>query len=294
MFRDHRNMGTWLPKTMYTTRFQESGYRALAEYAEDVDLTTGAARGVTIAGDHLSTWQEKAVPFRGRGGDSQNHNAAWIGWNNEMAASPVDDAAPTTPAPGAGTGATKADPPKTYGPPATYAVSLPDAVRNEWAIGADSTLTVSLAATTTKPGPRAADKPKVDESVKPKTPAKKPTPPKPKPAPKKKEEPDQTPIDLTVELVDTAGNVARLPISRYGVARKPLEANVYRRRGRDASRFTNNYELIPQTFVMPLADFAHSSPFDPKQLATVRLVFDKTTAGTVIIEHIGVTTPVRR
>jgi hypothetical protein len=86
--------------------------------------------------------------------------------------------------------------------------------------------------------------------------------------------------------------VARLPLSRYGIARKPLEANVYRRRGRDAARFTNNYELIPQTFVLPLADFANSTPFDPHQLASVRLVFDKTPAGTVIIEHIGITTPV--
>src|SRR6188768_3738185 len=77
MFRDHRVAGGWLPKTMYTTRFQETGYRALAEFGEDVDLTTGAARGVAIAGEHLSTWQEKAVPFRGRGTDTQNHNAAY-------------------------------------------------------------------------------------------------------------------------------------------------------------------------------------------------------------------------
>ena len=46
MFRDHRTAGAWLPKTMYTTRFQESGYHALAEFDEDVDLTTGTARGV--------------------------------------------------------------------------------------------------------------------------------------------------------------------------------------------------------------------------------------------------------
>ena len=85
MFRDHRTAGAWLPKTMYTTRFQESGYRALAEFDGDVDLTTGSAHGVTIAGEHLSTWNENAVPFRGRGTDTQNHNAVWIGWNNQLA-----------------------------------------------------------------------------------------------------------------------------------------------------------------------------------------------------------------
>ena len=282
MFRDHRNMGGWLPKAMYTTRFQESGYRPLVAFSEDVDLTTGATRGVTIAGEHLSSWQEKAVPFRGRGTDNQNHNAAWIGWNNEMAAKP--DAKP--------------DAPKVMGPPASYTVTLPESLPGTWAIGGDSTLTVSLAATNTKPGPRAEDKPKVVEDDKPKTPAKKtPAPKKPKepkkPAPKK-EKPDETPVDLTIEVVDAAGNVARLPLSRYGIARHPLESNVYIRKGRDASRFTNNYELIPQTFVLPLADFANSTPFDPRHLAAVRLVFDKTTAGTVIIEHIGITTPSKR
>jgi dienelactone hydrolase len=323
MFRDHRNMGAWLPKTMYTTRFQESGYHALADYGEDIDLTTGAGRGVQIAGEHLSTWQEKAVPFRGRGTDNQNHNAAWIGWNNEMAAGAKTDsgtapaakpnstapapvttdaippAPPATPAKKPATPAQpKPDAPKVYGPPAVYAVTVPASLAETWTIGADSMLTISLAATNTKPGPRAEEKPKVEEDEASKPSAKKTPPPKKPKEPKKpkpkKEEPDTTPVDLTVEVVDTAGNVSRQPLSRYGIARHPLEANVYIRRGRDAQRFTNNYELVPQTFVLPLADFTGSTPFDPAHLAAVRLVFDKTTAGTVIIEYIGVTTPVKK
>src|SRR6185295_77188 len=75
MYRDHRTAGAWLPKTMYTTSFQESGYRALVEFDNDVDLTTGTARGVTLAGDSLSTWNENGMVFRGRGNDPLNHNA---------------------------------------------------------------------------------------------------------------------------------------------------------------------------------------------------------------------------
>ncbi|MCR4373301.1 MAG: hypothetical protein NUW22_00455 [Acidobacteria bacterium] len=61
---------------------------------------------------------------------------------------------------------------------------------------------------------------------------------------------------------------------------------------RDAQRFSNIFELIPQTFVMPLADFAQASPeFDPRQLATIRLVFDRTEAGTIVLEHVGLSTP---
>ena len=330
MFRDHRNMGEWLPKTMYTTRFQESGYHSLVDFTEDVDLTTGASKDIAITGEHLSTWQEKAVPFRGRGSDTQNHNAAWVGWNNELAGGaktdePASDAKPgdktktpdAKPAPkstkqataGSAAANTKqataepaAAPPKKMGPPAVYSVAVPDALRREWDISGESSLTVSLAVTNTKPGPRAEEKPKVEETDKPKDTAKKapakktPAPKKPKePAkPKEKDKPAEPPVELTIEVVDTAGNVARQPLNRYGIARHPLEANVYIRKGRDASRFTNNYELIPQTFVLPLADFANSTPFDPSHIASVRLVFDKTTAGTVIIEHIGITTPVKK
>ncbi len=61
IFRDHRTAGHWLPKTMYVTRFQESGYAPLARYDEDIDVTTGVP-GVTIAGDSLATWRENILP----------------------------------------------------------------------------------------------------------------------------------------------------------------------------------------------------------------------------------------
>jgi dienelactone hydrolase len=312
MFRDHRTAGAWLPKTMYTTRFQESGYRALAEFDGDVDLTTGSAQGVTIATEHLSTWNENAVPFRGRGADTQNHNAVWIGWNNRMAVTDADreEAKKNQAAKAAGgpqtTGRGRSTPQPVpevkgkLGPPATYSVSIPDTLRSDWGITERSAIYLSLAATTTKPGPRTPPRdPKKDEEEKAaadkKKPTAKPTPtpkPAPTPAPKKDEKPDETPVDLTIELVDTAGRSAKLPLSRFGIARKPLETRIYRRAGRDAARFTNIYELIPQSFVMPIADFVAAAPsLDPRQIATIRLVFDKTEAGTVVVEHVGVSTP---
>ena len=122
---------------------------------------------------------------------------------------------------------------------------------------------------------------------------KKKAPPAPKEPPPPKVIPDSTPIDLTVELVDKAGNVARLPLSKFGIARRPLDVRVYRRDGRDAQRFSNIAEMIPQTFMMPVAEFAKtSSQFDPRQLKTIRLVFDRTVAGTVVLEDVGISTPV--
>ena len=304
MFRDHRTAGAWLPKTLYTTKFQENGFKSLASFDKDVDLTTGSVPGVVLTGEGLSAWKEEAVPFRGRGGDNQNHNAVTLGWNNHF---PPDEKtkdaavlaniravaeARRTKKPVKWT-----DPKGEPAPPASFTVALPDTVRTSWGVSERSALYLSLAATNTKPGPRARPKDpnKKEEEETKKPPAKKPavkTPPKPKEPKRPKEEPDQTPVDLTVELVDTAGHVARLPLSQFGIARRPLDTRIYRRPGRDAARFSTIFELIPQTFVMPIADFtAASSQFDPRQIATIRLLFDRTEAGTIVLEHVGLSTP---
>jgi len=102
----------------------------------------------------------------------------------------------------------------------------------------------------------------------------------------------------------SADNIIRIPtthqvsgpnphVLKYWVVDPMLDiVRIYRREGRDAQRFTNIYELIPQTFVLPVADFAAAaSTFDPRQVATIRLVFDKTEAGTVVVQHVGVSTP---
>jgi dienelactone hydrolase len=267
IFRDHRVIGGWLPKTMYITRFQDNNYHALAEFTEDVDVATGTAAGVLIRGDSLATWKEAVMPLRSRNGNV-GRNAVWVGWNNRIA----------------GKDTTK------IGPPASYAISLTDSLRSAWHIGSTTVLEFSMAPTDATPKPRAV----------PKDTTKKSTPDllkgkarrsseKKLPEPKKNPEvKDSLPIQLSVEAVDGAGVAVRLPVSRYGIARRPLEATVKRRKGRDKQSFGSLFELIPQTYVIPLADFqARDRRFTPATLASVRWVFDGTVAGTVILADIG-------
>lgn len=264
LFRDHRTAGAWLPKTMYTTRFEEAGHRALASFDDDVDVTTGSAPGVRIEGDSLATWKEGVVPYRGRGSDTQDNSAVWLGWNNRVAG---DD---TT----------------RRGRPASYAVTLPDTLARAWSVSRDATLSLQLAATSAMPAPRKAprDTTRKDSTA---APARR-TPPAPKPA----KDAELPPIDLTVEVTDAAGVAARLPLSRYGAIRRPLETRVLRRRGRDEQQFQNLHEIVLQSYLLPLADFAAAEPrLDPARLRTVRLVFDRATAGTVIVDAIGLTVP---
>jgi hypothetical protein len=260
IFRDHRVIGGWLPKTMYATRFEESGMRALARFDEDVDVTTGTVPGVVLRGDSLSTWKEAPVPLRWRN-VTAGHNAAWIGWNNRVA----------------GDDTTK------RGQTASFSITMSDSLRGAWALDSTQALVLSLAPTPDAPGPRGApkDTSKADSATKAAA-AKSKKPPV-------KVKPDSTPFDLTVELVDAAGHTARRPLSAYGPVRRPLDIFVNRRKGRDKSNFATTYEIVLQTYVMPLGDFVRSAPsFDASRLKSVRLVFDRTVAGTIVLSDVGV------
>ena len=95
--------------------------------------------------------------------------------------------------------------------------------------------------------------------------------------------------DLTVELEDAAGHVARLPLSTFGPVRMPIESYVYRRRGRDRSQFSTLAEAILYSYVAPLGAFTASAPgFDAARLRRIRLVFDRKAAGTILLDDVGV------
>ncbi|MCC6318572.1 MAG: MFS transporter [Gemmatimonadaceae bacterium] len=258
LFRDHRTAGRWLPKTMYVTRFQDSRFTPVADFEDDVDVTTGGP-GVTLAGDSLATWKESLVPFRNRGSNMQ-HNAVTLAWNNRIAG---DD---TT----------------RRGRPAAFGLTLGDSVRRALALDPGTSLVFSMAPLEGTPGRRqpARDTTRKADSTSKRAPARRPPTPK--------ATPDTTPMDLSVVAVDADGRSARVALSTYGPVRRPLEAFVYRRAGRDKQRFSTTYEVVLQTFTIPLADFERAAPgFDPSRLVTVRWLFDRTEAGTVLLDNIG-------
>jgi dienelactone hydrolase len=269
-FRDHRAGGQWLPKTLYTTRFQESSYRPLAEFDEDVDITTGL-HGVTLEPDSLATWRENVLPFRGRGTDNQRDNAQWIGWNRRIAG-------PDT---------------MKFGRVARLTINIPDSLIRAWNVTERGAVYLSVAPTKDKPGARPLprdtmqrDTSKAARDARARaardSARRAPKPPKPNP------DADTLPVDFTVELADADGNSARMPIHRYGAIRRPFDTKIYRRRGRDEARFSTMFEIVPQTYVLPLADFAGApGNFNPSKLRSIRLVFDRAPLGTVILDDVG-------
>ena len=267
MFRDHRTVGQWLPKTMYITRFSESSYRALAGFDEDVDVTTGSVAGVTISADSLSSWKEAPIPIRSRNSDLGT-NAVWLGWNNKPVGK--DTTRPRS--------------------PASYSITISDSLRSAWNVGEQSSVVLSLAPTPATPGPRKTQRDssqKADSSGAKAKPGER-TASKAKKPDGKKAAADTTPVDLSVELVDASGGTARVALTQFGTPRRPLNITVYRRKGRDKNAFPNPYELVLQTYVMPVKEFARGpGGFDATRVKTIRLVFDRTRVGQVVVDDIG-------
>jgi len=267
LFRDHRVAADWLPATMYITRFQESTFRPVAGFEEDVDVTTGAQPGVRLRGDSLATWRENLLQLRTANspaeGSSHYNNVVTIGWNNRLAGSDTTQ----------------------LGPTGTYTISLPFGMAGDWGLDERASLQFLLMPTDAMPGPRRAPQSESQSPDSAQRAGRRPSTPRPDPdAPK-------PPVDLSIELIDASGQRASLPLSRYGAIRRPLETWILRRRDLERSRFGSLAETVLQTYTLPLADFLRANPrLDIRQLTDVRFVFDRAVAGTVIIDEIGFAT----
>ncbi|NNF37295.1 MAG: hypothetical protein HKN71_01400 [Gemmatimonadetes bacterium] len=263
MFRDHRVIGQWLPESMYVTRLQHSSFRPLATFEEDVDVTTGSADGVTLRGDSLATWREERLLLRSSNrattSASQENQALRVAWNNRLA----------------GPDTTR------MGPTARFELSLPTGLAQEWELGAEHALELSLSATERLPRPRAlpdeegADEDERDGDGSDRAGGRsRPDPDAPKP-----------PVDLSVEIEDRSGATASVPLSDYGPIRRPLEIHVLRRTDLDTR---DPSELVLQSYHIPLTDFTERSPaLDLDAIAAVRLVFDRAVAGEVLVDDVG-------
>ena len=263
LFRDHRMIGEWLPKTMYVTRFQTSTFRPIAAFDEDIDVTSGTAKGTRIEGKSLATWREDLLPLRsGNRSTTPKHQGTygvWLGWNNMIAG--VDTLVRS---------------------PASYSLVIPSSLTRELELSSTSTLDLLLSALDERPPLRDAKghvnvgRGDEDEFKDISSPV----------DGESSSGINDEPVDLTIELSDASGTSSRVCLSTYGAIRKPLDIKVRRRN--DDERFEKQWELVLQSYSIPLSDFVDGdSTFDPGSIRKIELIFDQTRAGTVVVDDIG-------
>ena len=153
--------------------------------------------------------------------------------------------------------------------PPSFTVELPPELAPAWGVGPGHTLDLSLGGTGEVP--QAADGEAPEEEA---------------------ESGEAEPLDLTLEVEDGAGRTVRLPLSRYGPVRRPLATSVLRRKDLEEERFERLHEILLQSYHVPLADLREENPaLELDALRRIRLVFDRTEAGTVVVDEIGFSRP---
>ncbi|HYF75782.1 MAG TPA: hypothetical protein VD973_01480 [Symbiobacteriaceae bacterium] len=155
------------------------------------------------------------------------------------------------PAPGAGSGTALylAWEPQADGAVPVYTIALPDSLAQAWALGAGKALTFAV-----------ADAREVAPGLK--------------------------PLDLTVELVLSGGTAVRLPLSHWAAIPVPQHRRLTKL-GIIEDLLLEQPAPVFQTYLLPLADFAAGTGFDPAQVRAVRFRFDRVPAGALLFDDIG-------
>ncbi|MBI2408439.1 MAG: hypothetical protein HYV19_09095 [Gemmatimonadetes bacterium] len=304
LFRDARRGGSWLPRTIYLTRYEDQSTRRLAAYEEDVDVTTGSMAGVRIDATGLAAWRELGLTMRSRGNSAYENHVVRLGWTKS----------------------------KANGAPARYAVRWTDSVATTLGVDAHSTLVFeaeaesdrprALAAADTAPatgamrrpprfgwlpgwlrGRDSTEKAAADSAQQRKmagadsakargTAAKDSASAADKGKAKSKSVKDSVVVlDFHVELETSDGVKASVALADLSPLPPPLTIRLYKwaRSERKYGASSRDYDQVLTRYAIALGDLERREPgFRADRLRAVRFVFDRTEAGSVLLDAIGV------
>lgn len=275
MFRDYRTVGGWLPPTLYVSQFASGDEQVVASYEEDIDVTSATA-GTRISAQGLSQWREGNIPTRAAvRGPTFETNAAYLGW-----AAPRD----TTAAP---------DPDRAW-----YEVGVPAGI-----LGTGSRVVFSLSQVATLQGPlnprdtltppdSAGGRPASRADGRSARPGIAERRRRAAEAARRATLPaDSLRVDFSVELLTTDGRRATVPLSEVVALRPPLTIRLYRHAmiERKLTGDPRDHEYALQRVEIPFARFVTALPgLAPAQVRAIRFRFDRTRAGTILVDDVGV------
>ncbi|MGD9722681.1 MAG: alpha/beta hydrolase family protein [Pirellulales bacterium] len=247
LFQDWRFGAAWLPPTGYTTQYADATMQPIAAFDEDLDLTTATVAGGQTVAENFTVWREAAPKLRATVGEDR---AVVLGWDREYRSA--------TP---------------------HYRVSWPEGA---FRLSDTSVLSFCLADADEDATPDDEDENDANEDGKGDTAARQNAPDAADKDEDEESDKPRQPIELTVELIDAAGHVARLPLSHFAPLAPQLETPYLKAEWLHPDALS---EPILQTFRFPLADFrAANAEFDPAATTALRLVFDRTKSGVVIFD----------
>ena len=102
-------------------------------------------------------------------------------------------------------------------------------------------------------------------------------------------EDQRTPLDLTIELCDSDGNFAALPLSSVGPVHPALTVRLAKWQWLEKKRIEKFSEQLLQTYEMPIQSFIDGNlSFEPSRLKSIRFIFDRSDKGSIMLDDIGI------
>jgi len=253
LFRDYRSGLNWLPETVYLNQYEDPACESICTFDEDLNVVSTTLEGGEIQSEKLTVWKERVVPLK-RG--TQATRAVYAGWDLEA----------TDSLPGVlcirqlGENQIRTDS-HSY----LYFV-MADAKES-----ANPHPDEEKEGTGTENSQEQADETGNNEAS----------------AEVEHEDDDKKkdPIDLTIVLVDSAGQTAALPLSAYSYLSRQLEPKLMKA---DFMTDVAKSDLVFQVFFYPLTAFMEQNTrLDIRCIQEIRFVFDRTEEGVVVIDNIG-------
>ncbi|MDH5743896.1 MAG: hypothetical protein OEZ52_10145, partial [Candidatus Aminicenantes bacterium] len=301
LFRDYRRILHWLPDDIFINRFEDSTFRAVTDFDEDVDVTTATLDGGIIEGENLALWREADLGFRRWG--TQDNNVVYLGWRHAKPDESDSETFKEDEKEGEGltleefdSQESKQEPEKTAEVSAEnvfacYSIDFPENGSTDLNLTPDTLLVFSLADADEKPPePDEEDEDKDEKKNKEEGEEGEGVKKEEKKEEKKKkdeEEKDKEPLDFSVELVDSEGQIARLPLNRFMLVPPVLKAK-YTKFKKENNIYGKAYEPTLQVFELPLSVFMKEFPeFNAARLDKIRFVFDLSSEGVIILDRVG-------
>jgi hypothetical protein len=254
VFQNIQKAAAWLPQDIYVSQYRDAKFNVIADFEEDIDVTTTTIPGGKLLGENMGTWKEAHVPFKFKVEPTLikttlENSTVVLGWNNEDSKE---------------TGLNKTG---------SYTIKLNPKTTKDLGINLNSKLVFSIGATEEAPPQisNANDNGKQNKDAEVDT------------------EYKTKPLDLTVELCDRNGEKARLPLSSVGPIHPVLPVRLAKWEWLEKKLFKMFSERIFQTYQIPISHFTvNNTAFDPANLETIRFVFDRSPKGAIMLDEVGV------
>lgn len=258
LFKDHRSGNNWLPPTIYLNQYESSDWKVIADFDEDLDLTTNSSGG-KVTSENLTVWREQLVGMKWGNKATQ---AVYVGWDSLAYESQT--------------------------------AWIEFSVGDQQKLPQSTALTFELAESKESSYPdKDRDKKKADENSNENNDSDNDQNNSNKndeeTEESKKEEDDDKkapePIDFTILLTDDTGHTVQFSLSEYSYLQRQLTVDVLKN---PSLQSTKTSEAVYNTFFIYEEILNAKSPeFNLDALAKIRFVFNKSSKGVIIIDKIA-------